>query len=210
MGSILYLNGTIYTMDAARPRAQAMAIDSISGRILAVGSDDEVRRVGDRNAELVDLRGKTVLPGFIDAHIHLVNLAYRSYYIDAQGCAGEDEVAALVRARAAQTPAGQWILGGQWDKNLWPGQHFPTKASLDSAAPQHPVALWSKDGHVLWVNSLALQRASITAATPDPANGAILRDGDGSPTGILEEQGATSLVYDVIDRHDPVADAPSR
>ena len=204
MSTILYLNGAIYTMDAGQPRAQAMAIDSLSGRILAVGSNDEVRRLGDRNAELVDLHGKTVLPGFIDAHIHLVSLAYRSYYIDAEGCAGEDEVAALVRARAAQTPAGRWILGGQWDKNLWPGQHFPTRASLDSAAPQHPVALWSKDGHVLWVNSLALQRASITVATPQPANGAILRDSDGSPTGILEEQGATSLIYDVIDRHDPV------
>ena len=204
MSSKLFLNGTIYTMDAAQPRAQAMAIDSVSGRILAVGSDDEVRRLGGRNAEPVDLRGKTVLPGFIDAHVHLVSTAYRSYYIDARRCASEDEVVTLVRERAARTPPGQWILGGQWDKNLWPGQHFPTKASLDSAAPQHPVALWSKDGHVLWVNSPALERASISAVTPDPANGAILRDDDGNPTGILQEQEATSLVYDVIDHHDPV------
>ncbi|HLX58566.1 MAG TPA: amidohydrolase [Ktedonobacteraceae bacterium] len=199
----LYLNGVIYTLDAAQPRAQAMAIDSVSGRILAVGSDDEVRRVGDRHAQVIDLRGKAVLPGFIDAHIHLLSEAYRSYYINAEGCASEDEAAELVRQRAAQTPAGQWILGGQWDKNLWPGQHFPTKASLDDAAPQHPVALWSKDGHLLWVNSLALQRASISAATPEPANGAILRDAGGNPAGILQEQEATSLVYDVIDRHDP-------
>ncbi len=70
MSIILYLNGTIYTMDAMQPRAQAMAIDTASGRILAVGDNDEVRRVGDRHAELVDLRGKTVLPGFIDSHIH--------------------------------------------------------------------------------------------------------------------------------------------
>jgi predicted amidohydrolase YtcJ len=204
MSIMVYLNGTIYTMDAAQPRAQAMAIDSLSGRILAVGSDDEVRRVGNRNAELVDLRGRTVLPGFIDAHIHLVAEAYRSYYIDAIACASEDEVAALVQERATRTPGGQWILGGKWDKNAWPGQHFPTKASLDRAAPQHPVALWSKDGHLLWVNALALERASISAATPEPANGAILRDGDGNPTGILQEEEATSLVYDIIDRHDPL------
>jgi len=197
------LNGTIYTMDAVQPRAQAMAIDSISGRILAVGKNDEVRRMGDRYAELVDLRGKTVLPGFIDSHIHLLSTAYRSYYIDAEACTNEDEVANLVRQRAAQTPVGQWILGGQWNKNLWPGQQFPTKASLDAAAPEHPVALWSKDGHLLWINSLALQRAGITAETPEPPNSAILRDANGDPTGILQEEGATSLVYRIIDRHDP-------
>ncbi len=204
MTTILYLNGTIYTMDAALPRVQAMAIDSTSGRILAVGDNDEVRRVGGRDTELIDLHGKTVLPGFIDAHIHLVETAYRAHYIDASGAANEDKVANLVRQRAAQTPPGQWIQGGQWDKNLWPGQQFPSRASLDIAAPIHPVALWSKDGHLLWVNSLALQRAGITAATPDPANGAILRDSNGKPTGILQEDAATSLVYRVIDKRDPV------
>ena len=86
MSIILFLNGNIYTMDAAQPRAQALAIDTISGRILAVGDSDEVRRVGDRYAELVDLRGKTLLPGFIDAHIHLMYAAYRSYYINARAC----------------------------------------------------------------------------------------------------------------------------
>src|SRR5262249_40069824 len=88
MSIILYLNGTIYTMDAAQPRAQAMAIDNISGRILAVGDNDEVRQAAGRHAELVDLRGKTVLPGFIDSHIHLLSAAYRSYYIDAEACSG--------------------------------------------------------------------------------------------------------------------------
>ena len=202
MSIMLYLNGSIYTMDGAQPRAQAMAIDDMSGRILAVGSNDDVRRMGNRHAQTVDLRGKTVLPGFIDAHIHLLYVAYRSYYIDAETCTSEEEVAALVRQRAAQTPAGQWILGGQWNKNLWPGQQFPAKASLDAAAPEHPVALWSKDGHLLWVNSLALQRADISAATPDLANGAILRDAGGDPTGILQEQEATSLVYNAIDKSD--------
>src|SRR5258706_15001218 len=186
-------------MDAAQPRAQAMAIDSASGRILAVGTNDEVRRSGGQHTELVDLRGKTVLPGFIDAHIHLLGTAYRSHYIEAASCTSEEEVAELVRARAIQTPEGHWIQGGQWDKNLWPGGNFPSKASLDAAAPHHPVALWNKDGHLLWVNSLALRRANITAATPEPRKGAILRDGAGEPTGILQEHEATGLVYSVID-----------
>ena len=204
MSIILYLNGNIYTMDAMQPRAQAMAIDTISGRIMAIGDNDKVRRIGDRHTELVDLHGKTVVPGFIDAHIHLIYAAYRSYNIDAETCSNEEEVANLVRQRASQTPAGQWIQGGRWNKNLWPAQQFPTKASLDIAAPEHPVALSSKDGHLLWVNSLALQRAGITAETPEPSNGAILRDSTGEPTGILQEEGATSLVYDIIDRRDPV------
>src|SRR5947209_4308793 len=137
MSTTLYLNGNIYTMDAAQPRAQAMAIDDASGRILAVGDNDEVRRFGGQQRELIDLHGRTVLPGFIDAHIHLVDAAYRSYYIDATGCRNEEEVADLVRERASQTPAGQWILGGQWDKNLWPGGNFPTKVALDAATQEH-------------------------------------------------------------------------
>ena len=203
MSTMLFLNGTIYTMDATQPLAQAMAVDNATGIILAVGSNDEVHRYAGLHSELVDLHGRTVLPGFIDAHIHLLMTAYRSHYIDAITCANEDEVATLVRERASQTPQGHWILGGQWDKNLWPGENFPGKASLDAAAPHHPVALWSKDGHLLWVNSLALKRANITADTPEPGNGAILRDGSGEPTGILQEQGATQLVYDVIDESNP-------
>jgi predicted amidohydrolase YtcJ len=203
MSIILLLNGNIYTMDAAQPKVQAMAIDSASGRILAVGDNDEVRRFGVRHSELLDLHGKTVLPGFIDAHIHLVEAAYRAHYIDASACTSEEAVAELVRQRAEQTPRGQWVLGRQWDKNLWPAQQFPTKVSLDAATSEHPVALVSKDGHVLWVNSLALQCAGISAATPNPANGAILRDGAGTPTGILQEEEAMDLVYRIIDKRDP-------
>src|SRR5437660_855767 len=186
MSTAIYLNGNIYTMDTAQPRAQALAIDTTSGRILAVGTDDEVRRAGGQHRELIDLQGRTVLPGFIDAHIHALEAAYRSYNIDAASCASEDEVAELVRTRAAQTPPGRWILGGHWDKNGWPGSRFPTKASLDAVASHHPVALWSNDGHVLWVNSQALQRAGITAETPNPKTGEILRDGSGEPIGILK------------------------
>src|SRR5579863_8440479 len=120
MGTILYLNGNIYTMNSVQPRAQAMAIDETTGSLLAVGSNDEIRRLGGQHPQSIDLRGKTVLPGFIDSHIHLLSTAYRSHYIDAIHCTNEDEVASLVRERAAQTPSDRWILGGQWDKNLWP------------------------------------------------------------------------------------------
>jgi predicted amidohydrolase YtcJ len=202
MSVLLYLNGNIYTMDAAQPRAQAMAIDEASGRILAVGSNDEVRRAGGAHPTFIDLHGRTVLPGFTDAHIHLLSAAHRAHYIDAAHAQNEDEVAEMVRQRAAVTPKGKWIQGGRWDKNQWPGGNFPTRASLDDAAPEHPVALWSKDGHLLWVNSLALQRAGITRETPNPPNGAILRDSEGEPTGVLQEEQATHLVYRVIEDAD--------
>ncbi|GCE18603.1 amidohydrolase [Dictyobacter kobayashii] len=203
MSRVLYLNGNIYTMDAQVPHAQAMAIDTGSGRILAVGSNDDVRRLGGQHAELVDLHGRTVVPGFIDAHIHLLATAYRWQRVDASACTSEEEVADLVRARAASTPAGQWIQGGHWDRNTWTQSNFPTRASLDAAAPEHPVALSSKDGHLLWVNSRALELAHINVETPDPSTGAILRDGSGEPTGILQEADATTLVFDVITPPDP-------
>src|SRR5436305_14923605 len=120
MGTILYLNGNIYTMDAAQPRAQAMAIDAGSGYILAVGTNDEVRRLGGQHTEMVDLRRRTVLPGFIDAHIHLLGAAYRAHHFDARGCTSQDELASLVYDRAPQTQDGRWILGGQLAKNRLP------------------------------------------------------------------------------------------
>lgn len=205
MNRILYLNGNIYTMDAQQPYAQAIAIEQRSGRILAVGSDDEVRRYADHHTELVDLRGRTMVPGFIDAHIHLLETAYQRQRIDASGCQSEDEVAELVRARVAVTPPGQWIQGGHWDRNKWQGNHFPTRASLDAVAPHNPIALASKDFHLLWVNSRALELAHIDAQTPDLTTGAILRDGAGVPTGVLQENDATQLVFNVIAPPDPQA-----
>ncbi len=203
MTTILYLNGNIYTMDAAQPHVQAMAIDDTLGRIVAVGTNDEVRRVRRQHTHVIDLKGKTVLPGFIDAHIHLLHTAHMQNRINARNAISEDEVAELVRERASQTPSGEWIQGGQWDQNLWMDPHFPSKTSLDAAAPSHPVELSSKDGNLLWVNSLALQRAGITAETPQPETGNILRDGSGEPTGVLQEEGATSLVYNVIGESNP-------
>src|SRR5579863_691342 len=109
MSTVIYLNGDIHTMNPAQPKAQALAIASANGAIIAVGTNDEVRRAGGQHKELVDLRGKTMVPGFNDAHIHLVSAAYRAHYIDAGNSTSEDAVAELVRQRAAQTPPGCWI-----------------------------------------------------------------------------------------------------
>ena len=127
MSTVLYLNGNIYTMDISLPRAQAMGVDLSTGRILAVGSNDAVRRTGSKYTELVDLRGRTVVPGFIDAHVHLLATAYRSRNIDASTCTSEDNAAALVRARVAHTPQGQWIQAAAGIRISGPKQTFPRK-----------------------------------------------------------------------------------
>ena len=195
---LVLVNGTIYTMDAAQPKAEAIALNPATGTIAGIGASADIRRLAGPLAEVVDLRGRTVLPGFIDAHIHLLSYSHQLHAVNLLGTRSEQEAATRVQARAALSPKGAWINGSQWDKNLWPGGNFPTRASLDAVAPEHPVAMWSKDGHVLWVNSQALALAGITRDTPDREGSTIVRDAAGEPTGVLKEYGATGLVEKVI------------
>jgi predicted amidohydrolase YtcJ len=195
---LLLVNGVIHTMDEQTPRASALAIDLTSGRILAAGDDAEIRALASPLTETIDLRGRAILPGFIDAHAHLVHYAQSRLDVDLRSARSEDEAVARVAERAAHTPRGAWIFGRSWDKNHWPEQRFPSKAALDAAIPMHPVALSSHDYHSLWVNSEALRRAGIDATTPDPGRGRIGRDAAGEPDGMLYED-ATDLVYRVAD-----------
>lgn len=196
---LLLLNGALHTMNPDQPAATALAVDRGSGRILAVGDDADIRSLAGPLTDTLDMKGRTVLPGFIDAHTHIAGYAEARLNVELRGVRSEDEAVARVRERAERTPHGNWITGQTWDSNLWPGERFPTKASLDAAVPDHPVALWHHSHHALWVNSEALRRAKITAATPDPADGTIGRDGAGEPTGMLFEAGAMDRVNDVIE-----------
>ena len=190
---LLLRHGSFYTMNADRPRAEAVAVDRTSGRILAVGDDAEIRHFSGPLTESLNLKGRTVLPGFIDAHMHLTMYARSRLELDLRGAATLDAAVELVRLRAEQAPAGQWIIGRGWDKNLWSLGSVPSSAPLDAVAPQNPVALWEYAHHALWVNSQALRRAAIDAETPDPVSGAIGRNSDGTPNGMLYEFGATDL-----------------
>lgn len=191
---LLLLNGDIHTMDATTPHVTALAIDRSSGRILAAGDDSDIRALAGPLTDTLNLNGRTVLPGFIDAHTHLSYYAEARLNIDLRHISSEDAAVARVRERAATLPAGTWIYGQSWDVNEWPGQRFPTKASLDAVAPEHPVMLYSHDFHSVWVNSLALRLANVTSETPDPTGGRIERDSDGEPTGMLFEGPASELV----------------
>ena len=178
---MLLTNGRIYTLDPRGTVVDTLVVRE--GRIAFAGRRADVNPAAGE--ESLDLGGRCVLPGLVDAHGHLMHLARARLSLDARGLASEDEVARRVGERAAARPRGEWISGRHWDQNLWPGRRFPGKASLDRAAPEHPVALVRIDGHATWANSAALAAAGIDRATPDPPGGIVARDALGEPTGLL-------------------------
>ncbi len=194
---LLLYNGRIYTLDAGRPLAQAVAVRG--NRILAVGDDADLRPLLRPGGQAVDLGGRAVIPGLIDAHIHFgwYSLALHEERVDLDNVPGKEEALARIAAQVDRTPPGCWIRGEGWNKNIWPQDAFPTAADLDAVAPDHPVALEDKSRHATWVNSLALELAGVTASTEDPPGGEIVRDEAGNPTGILLET-AAQLITDAI------------
>jgi hypothetical protein len=179
---LVLTNARIYTADQARPRAQAIAIKG--DRIVFVGSATEAAVLSGSATRVIDLGGKTVIPGMIDAHGHLKGLA-ALHNVDLVGTRSYEEIIARTSARAAQTPAGAWVNGRGWDQNDWADTRFPTHAALSRAVPDHPVALGRVDGHALLANAKAMQLAGITRQTADPEGGRILRDADDEPTGVF-------------------------
>ncbi len=174
-------NGRIYTLDGVNTVADTLVVRE--GRIAFAGRRGEVN-VPERE-ETLDLGGRAVLPGLVDAHGHLMYLARGRLALNAGGMTSEEAIARIVSEQAARMRAGEWIGGRGWDQNLWPGRRFPGKAALDVAAPRNPVALVRIDGHATWANSAALHEAGITRDTPDPTGGIVVKDARGEPTGLL-------------------------
>jgi predicted amidohydrolase YtcJ len=190
---LILLNGRVHTMDERLPLAQAVA--TRGGRIVAVGQDDKVRALAGPDTEEVDARGRVVLPGFTDAHIHLVEYGLSLSLVQLDGVPSLQGAVARVAEQARAIKPGEWIHGRGWNRNLWPGGRFPNRWDLDPVTPHNPVFLPSKDGHAAWVNSLALQLAGITATTPDPPGAQFERDAQtGEPTGLLKEGAAIDAV----------------
>ena len=187
--------GVVHTLEAAAPRAQALA--ARGGRIVFVGSDREAAvYVGERTVT-VDLRGRPLYPGFIDAHGHLGGLAAAQRNVDLVGTGSYLEVIERVAARAGETPPGQWVLGRGWDQNDWAEPEFPRHEALSRAVANHPVVLERIDGHALLANAAAMAAAGVSAATPDPPGGRILRDAAGQPTGVFIDA-AEGLIARVV------------
>jgi hypothetical protein len=184
MPPLLLHNARIYTLDPAQPRTSALLIDD--GKIRAIGADDDLLNATfPPGTTRINAEGRVILPGLTDAHLHFEWYSLGLTLVGAE-TPTLAECLANVAAFAARAPKGQWIRGSGWNHNVWGGA-FPAKDQLDAVAPHHPVLLTAKSGHAAWVNSLALQQCGITAATPDPAGGAIHRDAHGAPTGLLTE-----------------------
>ena len=178
----LYVNARVYTMDRVNAVAEALAVRG--DRIVGIGPSAKLLR-GFRARQVIDLDGKTVLPGLIDAHVHLLSLGVAKLTLDVAGTNRESQIADLVRARVERSEPGQWIRGRGWDQNDWPSKRFPTHEVLDRVSPNNPVYLVRIDGHAAWVNRTALDAAGITKDTPDPEGGKIIRDARGDPTGVF-------------------------
>ncbi len=187
---LVLTGGSLVTMDADRPTATALAVRE--GRIVAVGSDDDVVGLVGQHTRVVQLRGETVSPGFQDAHIHPIGAGVGWLQCDLRDRHGLDEYLPIIAAYAEAHADLDWIIGEGWSMGDFEGG-TPRAEDLDRVVPDRPVFLSNRDGHGAWVNSRALERAGITAQTADPGDGRIERNADGSPSGTLHE-GAMDLV----------------
>ncbi|MFE5005444.1 amidohydrolase [Streptomyces sp. NPDC056696] len=186
---LVFTGGPVHTLSPARSRATSVAVRG--ERIVAVGHD-EVRELVGPATEVVDLKGKLLIPGFQDAHAHPVGGGLELGQCDLSGATTLDEYRRRISAYAQAHPDTEWITGGGWSMEAFPGG-LPTAAELDALVPDRPAYLVNRDHHGAWVNSRALQAAGIDTRTPDPADGRIERDADGAPTGMLQE-GAANLI----------------
>ncbi len=182
---IIFVNGDIYTQ-AAPARAQAMAIRD--GRIIAVGSNEDIRKMKQSHTEVVDLGGHFVMPGFNDAHLHLAAGGRMHLQVDLVGVKSLAEMQQRIAEHAKTMPPGDWIVGRGWDHTLWVGETLPTRQDIDTVTGDHPAILFVRvDGHIGVANTAALKAAGILSKTPDPPGGKIDRDASGVATGMLRE-----------------------
>lgn len=193
---MIIINATVHTMDRNQPNGEAVAI--LGNRIIAVGSTTEIKKLSGANTKVIDAKGKLVLPGFNDAHVHFMSGGFQLSSVDLRDANTPQEFAERIRDFAVKVPPGQWITGGDWDHERWPDAKLPTRELIDKFTPNTPVFVNRLDGHMALANSLALKLANVTSATKDPDGGVIVRDPKtGEPTGILKDA-AQSFVWKVI------------
>jgi predicted amidohydrolase YtcJ len=198
--TLIIVNARVRTMDTTKPTSEAVAI--YGNRILAVGSNSEIRKLAGLGTEVIDARGKLVLPGFNDAHVHFLGGGFQLSSVDLRDANTPKEFADRIASFANKLPPGRWITGGDWDHERWPGVDgkapLPTKELIDAVTPNTPVFVSRLDGHMALANSLALKLAGITKDTADPDGGLIVRDPKtGEPTGVLKDAGM-SPVWKVV------------
>jgi predicted amidohydrolase YtcJ len=182
---IAILNSRIYTGDSGRPWAEALAIRG--ERLLAVGTSDEVRRACAPDARVLDLPGRLVTPGIVDAHLHLLSFGLYLERVDLRDLTSIAACRQRVQAALATKKPGEWIIGRGWNEHIWTDRREPLASDLNDIAPDHPVMLVRCCGHTVWLNALAMQRAGIARGTADAPGARIERDASGQPIGLCRE-----------------------
>ncbi len=193
----VFKNGNIYTVNDSSPKAEAIAVKY--GRIVFAGSNAEAKKYEGKGARIVDLKGKTVLPGFADAHYHFSGVGFREMNLNLEGTTSLEDFLAKVKARVDKAKPGEWVTGRGWIETFWKPPVFPARRDLDRVAPNNPVYLTRADGHGAVANSAAFKIAGVDKSTENPFGGEIMKDKQsGEPNGMLLDR-AQSL----ITRHIP-------
>ncbi|HLA12270.1 MAG TPA: amidohydrolase [Pyrinomonadaceae bacterium] len=193
---LIIVNANIRTMDPARPTAKAVAI--LGNRIVAVGSEKEIKKLAGPKTRTIDAKKHLVVPGFNDAHVHFLTGGFQLSSVDLRDADTPAEFAARIKTFAERTSSGRWITGGDWDHERWPEAELPTKQLIDRFTPNTPVFVNRLDGHMALANSVALKLAGVTRQTLDPPGGLVVRDPKtGEPTGVLKDA-AMGFVTKVI------------
>jgi len=194
----IYFNGEIVTMDFGLNTVNALAISG--DRIIAIGRDEEIMALKAAHTQMFNLKGRTVLPGFIDAHGHFMfNSFFKTKAVDLNSppvghIKTMDELVAALKKKADSTPEGEDVIGFGYDDTLLKEQRHPSRNELDKVSTKHPVYIYHMSGHVAVVNSLIIERAGLTGDEPQPVGGRYLKDKDGKPNGVLEEMPAYEIV----------------
>ena len=202
---IILLNGKIWTGEPmkvpeknAPPATFVQAVAIADGRILATGTNAQIRAYTGEGTRLIDLHGRFAIPGFIDDHAHFMDGSFQLLEINLKHTKSEAEFVRRIGEKAKTLKPGQWLLGGNWDEEAWPDAKLPTRWMIDAVTPHNPVFISRYDGHAVLANSLALKLAGITKDTPVPKGGVIVRDSKtGEPTGVFKD-GAENLVGRVV------------
>src|SRR6202171_2042894 len=193
---IIAVHGRVYTEDPKQPWAQAVAI--YRGKIVAVGTDPEIERRRGMGTKVINAGGKLVLPGFVDCHIHFIDGSFSLGRVNLEGAKDPADIQKRLREYASEHPGDGWILGRGWNYAMFGSEALPHKKYLDEIFSDRPVFLEGYDGHTYWANSKALALAGITRETPDPPNGAIVRDPKtAEATGAVKEA-AQELVAKIV------------
>jgi predicted amidohydrolase YtcJ len=192
---LIISHARVWTVDKSRPTAEAVAV--LGDHIVAVGSESEVDAWRGPATRIINADGKLLLPGFNDAHVHFFDGGRDLESVQLKDATSSQEFARRIAERAKKTPKDEWITGGTWDETKWTPPELPTKELIDPVTPNTPVAVGRYDGHMILVNSLVLRMAGITAQTPDPPGGRIVRDRNGNPTGALKDA-AMDAVFKII------------